>query len=139
MYEDCYAVFSVGDSRIYSSMGKETHILTVDDIWDNMPEIIQPMTPEDIAKDARSGMLVQAIGTAADVNVHISTNRIKKGQNFLLCSDGLFKFCAEEFMTEKLQKIKTEKSMEKTMEQYLQEVYANGAGDNVSIILARIV
>lgn len=139
VYKDCYAVFSVGDSRIYNSVGKKTHILTVDDIWDNLPETIQSLTPEEIAKNAKSGMLVQAVGTSPDVNVHVRTNRMKKGQNFLLCSDGLFKFCAEELITEKLEKIKSEKDIKKTMENYLQEVYANGAGDNVSIILVRVI
>jgi len=139
VYQDCYAIFSVGDSRIYSCEGKTTHILTVDDIWDNLPEITQSMSREEILKNPKSGMLVQAVGTAPDVNVHVGTNRLKKGQKFLLCSDGLFKFCSEEFIIEKLQKIRSEKDMEKAMEQYLQNVYENGAGDNVSVILVKVV
>ena len=136
--EDCYAVFSVGDSRIYSYAKRKFDILTVDDIWDNLPDTINYYTPEQIAMDGRSGQLSQAIGTNSDINVHISTDRVVPKQVFLLCSDGLFKYCEEDFIKKGMHKSKSENSMQKVAEDYLQKVYDNDAGDNVSFVLVRV-
>lgn len=136
---DCYAVFSVGDSRIYTYAKKQLMVLTVDDIWDNLPDTVNNYTKEEIAANERSGRLVQAVGTGTELNIHVSTNRLIKGQVFLLCSDGLFKFCEEEWLRKCLRSVKSEESMKKAVDDCLKKVYDHGAGDNVSMILVRVI
>ncbi|MCM1540561.1 MAG: serine/threonine-protein phosphatase [Blautia sp.] len=133
----CYAVFSVGDSRIYTCAGGRCSILTVDDIWDTLPSTISAFTPEQILLHENHGKLVQAVGTQPQVNIHVRTDKQKRGQVFLLCSDGLFKFCDEGWLRKKLRGVKSEASLQQAMETCFQEVYRHGAGDNVTAILVR--
>ncbi|MCM1412554.1 MAG: serine/threonine-protein phosphatase [Lachnospiraceae bacterium] len=134
----CYAVFSVGDSRIYTSVGGKSSLLTVDDVWDTLPSTVSAFTPEQILLHENHGKLVQAVGIQPWLNVHISTDRLKRGQVFLLCSDGLFKCCDEEWIQKKLRKVRDESSLRRTLEAYFEEVYRQGAGDNVTAILAKV-
>ncbi len=134
----CYAVFSVGDSRVYTFVRGQCSILTVDDTWDTLPSTVSAFTPEQIALHENHGKLVQAVGTQPQLNIHIRTDKLGRGQVFLLCSDGLFKFCDEEWIAKKLRDAKNESAMEQVMEAYFEEVYRQGAKDNVTAILVRV-
>ena len=109
----------------------------MDDIWDTLPETTSNMTKEQIANDPRRGKLVQAIGIDQTLNIHMATNRLRYGQVFLLCSDGLFKFCKESYIEKQLIKAKNEESMRDVAQELLREVFQNGAGDNVSAIIVK--
>lgn len=139
IYNDCYAIFSVGDSRIYTYSRRRLMTLTVDDIWDNLPETINNYTPDEIRSHRNRGKLVQAVGIRTELNIHIKTDRLKKGQIFMLCSDGLFKFCKENEIQKGLKSIKSEATMQKSINGFIKSVYMHGAGDNVSIIVVRII
>lgn len=133
--KDCYAVFSVGDSRVYTFYQGEMEVLTIDDIWDNLPGTLEKYTRQQIYADPRRGKLVQAIGVAKEVNIHIVTNRIRKGQCFLLCSDGVYRFCSEQVLQEGMKHSFSETMVQSVLERYKREVYQNGAKDNLSAIL----
>ena len=113
--------------------------MTTDDIWDLQPDTLMNYTKEQIASHESSGKLTQAVGTRPQMNIHVITERMKRGQVFLLCSDGLFKFCEEAAMEKGLKHIKSEETMKKTLDSYMQTVFDHGAGDNVSVILVRVV
>lgn len=134
----CYAVLSVGDSRIYTCAGGKCSILTVDDIWDTLPSTISAFTPEQIVLHENHGKLVQAVGPQPRLNIHIRTDKLRRGQVFLLCSDGLFIFCDEEWLGKKLRGAKNEITLRQTLETYFEEVFRQGAGDNVTAILVRV-
>lgn len=133
--KDCYAVFSAGDSRVYTFYQGEMEVLTIDDIWDNLPGTLEKYTRQQIYEDSRRGKLVQAIGVAKEVNIHIVTNRIRKGQCFLLCSDGVYRFCSEQILQEGMKHSFSETMVQSVLERYKKEVYQNGAKDNLSAIL----
>lgn len=132
---DCYAVFSVGDSRVYTFYQGEMEVLTIDDIWDNLAETMEKYTRQQIEADPRRGKLVQAIGVSKEVNIHITTNRIRKGQCFLLCSDGVYRYCGEKVLQEGMKHSFSETMVQSVLERYKKEVYQNGAKDNLSAIL----
>ncbi len=134
----CYAVFSVGDSRIYTCVGGRSSILTVDDVWDTQPATVSVFTREQIATHGNHGKLVQAVGTQPQLNIHIRTDKLRRGQVFLLCSDGLFKFCDEEWLEKKLRSVTNESSLRQTLDTYFEEVYRRGAGDNVTAVLVKV-
>ena len=135
---DCCALFWAGDSRIYSLCGRKFKQLTTDDIWDLQPFIVRNYSKEEIEKNPSSGKLTQAVGTAPELNVHVMTDRISGGQTFLLCSDGLFKFCEEKWMKKGMKAVRTKEAIEKSLVLYMEKVFENGAGDNVSAVLVRV-
>lgn len=133
--KDYYAAFSVGDSRIYTCYKNKCDVLTVDDIWDTLPSTLSEYDPEQIAHHENRGKLVQAVGTCDCLNIHVRTQRLKRNQAFLLCSDGFYRFCSDKMIHKKLRKMKSSESMELIMEQYFDEVFRQGAGDNITIIM----
>lgn len=136
--QDCYAVFWAGDSRIYSLRGRKYEQLTTDDIWDLQPFIVRNYTKAEIAANPSSGKLTQAVGTSPQLNVHVATDRIADKQTFLLCSDGLFKFCEEKDVKKGMKAARSEETIQASLNLYLKKVFDKGAGDNVSAILVQV-
>lgn len=137
--DDCYGVFWAGDSRLYTLTGRKYRQLTTDDIWDLDPFVVRNYSAREIAASESSGKLLQAVGTAPDIQIHVQTDRLKPGQAFLLCSDGMYKFCEEKWMKKGLRALRRKDSIEKVLKDLIDRVYDNGAGDNVSVILVRAV
>lgn len=134
-----YAYFSVGDSHLYSYINRQCRLLTVDDIWDALPATRAHYTDAQIAEDVRSGRLTQAVGTKAEVNIHVGMDAAFKGQVFLLCSDGMYKFCEEKDLYRGMKQCKSQKSIQQTMDCLMEQVFKNGAGDNVSAIIVKVL
>lgn len=134
-----YAYFSVGDSHLYSYINRQCRLLTVDDIWDALPATHDQYTEEQIAENVRSGMLTQAIGTKEEVNIHVGMDTAFRGQVFLLCSDGLYKFCKEKELYRGMKQCKSQKNIHQTMDYLMEQVFKNGAGDNVSAIIVKVL
>lgn len=133
--EGCYAVLSTGDSRIYTYCKRGISLLTTDDVWDNLSSTRERYTEEEIKQHVNRGRLVSAMGIAETVSLHVHTGRLAKKQKFLLCSDGLYKYCDNAYLKKNLKRIKSESSMTKVAERYMEHVYRHGANDNVSFVL----
>lgn len=136
--DDCYAFFSVGDSHIYNYANRKFILLTVDDIWDTLPSTLDRYSQAEIAANKSHGKLTQAVGTKEEINIHVGTSRINGRRSFLLCSDGLYKFCDKKQIEKGLRSIRSEGGVQKTMDFLMGKVFENGAGDNVSAILVRV-
>lgn len=132
---NCYAIFSVGDSRVYTYYQGELELLTIDDIWDNLPDVRNLYTEEQRTSDARHGKLIYAMGVRREVGIHVTTDRVKKGQCFLLCSDGVYRFCDQRILQEGMKHCFSESMVQMVLGKYKKEVYQNGAKDNFSAIL----
>ena len=135
---DCYAFFSVGDSHIYRYGGRRCSLLTVDDGWDMLPSTLNRYSQAEIAASKSHGKLTQAVGTKEEVNIHAGTDRMNSRQTFLLCSDGLYKFCDEKQIKKGLRSIRSEGGIQRAMDFLMGKVFENGAGDNVSAILVKV-
>lgn len=134
-----YAYFSVGDSHLYSYINRKCSLLTVDDVWDALPSTHHNYTDAQIAANAKSGKLTQAVGTSKEVNIHVGMDTAFSGQVFLLCSDGLYKFCGEESIDRGIRQCRSQRSLHQTMDRLMKEVFKKGAGDNVSAIIVKVM
>ena len=83
------------------------------------------------------GKLVNAVGTKANISCSVITDRYEEGTVFLLCSDGLYKFCDDKQLKYWMKKSRKVKDLGEACKALSDIVYENGAGDNVSIILVR--
>lgn len=87
-------IVSVGDSRIYEVKGSKLFQITVDDVWENLPEN-KLLSQEEIDSDSRKGKLVSSVGAFEEVKSRMESFKVNKGDRFLLCSDGVYKYCKE--------------------------------------------
>lgn len=136
VFGSAYAVINVGDSRGYLSSGYfDWKQITYDDVWENQPGL--PLSDKNNKKHPDRGKLITAIGTKNFVRCHITTDDIKPGTKFLLCSDGIYRFCSEKKLKHFVRKVKRN-SIVTTCENIKDIVYKNGAKDNLSLIIVMV-
>lgn len=134
LYYNAYAVFNIGDSRLYLYGKQKLKRLTVDDIWENLPEVRQMADAFDLSNDARRGKLTKALGLSRDMSPVILTNTIEKRMVFFLCSDGIYRHLSEQQLCDLLKRVKKAGDAVYVNKRIREIVYRNGASDNLSII-----
>lgn len=116
-----YVVMNVGDSRVYLCRAWKFRQMTVDDIWEE--------------QDRHYGKLTQAVGMRNEIQPHIYTGKLGHADSFLLCSDGIYKYCEKRKLAWYMKQSHGEKNMKKIVEKFQKRVYQKGAKDNLSLIL----
>ena len=123
----------IGDCRAYLLHGSKLELLTLDHTY--AAELIKNNTPnisEEEYKSARN-MLTKYLGENIFITPDIYRYNVMYGDLILLCSDGLYAYMDEEKMRSRL---RMHSDLSKCAKSLLDEVYENGASDNVSLILA---
>jgi len=128
------ALLHVGDSRCYRLRGNTLEQLS------NDHTVIQELLDQgaiseiEAAEHPQRSMLTQALRGDGDVTPVLQMYEVKKGDRYLLCSDGL-----SGVLTDKEIKIGLKKSeKEEAIKFLIDATYINGAPDNVTILVADI-
>ena len=128
------SLLHVGDSRCYRLRGNTLEQLS------NDHTVIQELLDQgaisqaEAAEHPQRSMLTQALRGDGDVTPVLQMYEIKKGDRFLLCSDGL-----SGVLTEKEIKVGLKKSDKDAAVKFLIDAtYVNGAPDNVTVLIADI-
>lgn len=137
-----WAVFSCGDSRCYQAEQKfllgNFRRLTTDDVWENQQFNVTDINEEQIQKHKNFGKLVRAIGVKSNFSCTVQSNQIQSKTVFALCSDGVYKYCTENYLKKQLLKCLKSDDLKTYIAKIRNEVYKNGALDNLSLILVKI-
>jgi len=128
------SLLHVGDSRCYRLRGNTLEQLS------NDHTVIQELLDQgaisqaEAAEHPQRSMLTQALRGDGDVTPVLQMYEIKKGDRYLLCSDGL-----SGVLSEKEIKIGLKKSDKDEAAKFLVDAtYVNGAPDNVTVLIADI-
>jgi serine/threonine protein phosphatase PrpC len=128
------ALLHVGDSRCYRLRGNALEQLS------NDHTVIQELLDQgaisqaEAAEHPQRSMLTQALRGDGDVTPVLQMYEVKKGDRYLLCSDGL-----SGVLTDKEIKVGLKKSDKEEAVKFLNDAtYINGAPDNVTILIADI-
>ena len=128
------ALLHVGDSRCYRLRGNTLEQLS------NDHTVIQELLDQGAISQAEAAdhpqrsMLTQALRGDGDVTPVLQMYEVKKGDRYLLCSDGL-----SGVLTDKEIKVGLKKSDKDEAVKFLNDAtYVNGAPDNVTILIADI-
>jgi serine/threonine protein phosphatase PrpC len=128
------ALLHVGDSRCYRLRGNTLEQLS------NDHTVIQELLDQGAISEAEAAehpqrsMLTQALRGDGDVTPVLQMYEVKKGDRYLLCSDGL-----SGVLTDKEIKVGLKKSDKDEAVKFLNDAtYINGAPDNVTILIADI-
>ena len=136
IYQNMYAVISAGDSRIYLNRGSQTKSVMVDDVWENQEELRKALTQKQIRNHPNCGKPINSIGTREVVSLSVKTDRLQDKDAFLLCSDGLYKYCPEKYYKKVLKSLNKDNLADSALVLY-DQTYENGAKDNLSLILVK--
>lgn len=135
IYRNQYCILYAGDSRVYQYQENRLKLLTIDETWENQAGL-SPQERKNIL-NPNYGKLINAIGTRKTMRCRILTGRRAGKNSFLLCTDGLYKFCPDKDIKYYLKKSQKSDNLENICYQIRDVVYQNGAGDNVSYIIVR--
>jgi serine/threonine protein phosphatase PrpC len=82
-------VVEVGDSRAYLLRGEALRQLTRDQTLVQLLVETGALSAEEARTSSRKNILLQAVGHADELKIAISRLKLRRGDRFLLCSDGL--------------------------------------------------
>lgn len=126
------ALLHVGDSRCYRLRGNTLEQLSNDHTV--IQELLDQgaITQAEAAEHPQRAMLTQALRGDGDVTPVLQIYEVKKGDRYLLCSDGL-----SGVLTDKEIKLGLKKSNKDEAVKFLVDAtYINGAPDNVTVLIA---
>lgn len=134
-----WAVFSCGDSRCYQVRGgwlkKEFCQLTSDDVWENQQQMVAGLSEDQIKENKNYGRLVRAVGVQPNFQCSVQSDQCREETLFLLCSDGIYKYCPEEYLKKQAFEAIRNKDLDGAAEKIRKQVLENGAGDNLSLMM----
>lgn len=135
-----YAVLSMRDSRIYRKRRGIFSQLTKDDTWENSDKVPSDMLSEEIRRHGNYGKLMCALGVQESFVPHRMTDKLNSGDTFLLCSDGVYKYCDKKILAKacgrRIRKSST--FMEEKLQLLRTNVIGRGASDNFTAILVSV-
>lgn len=132
-----YVVEWVGDSRAYIAKDNMMDALTIDDVWENLPEVKANYTKEQIESNRNKGKLACAVGAKEYIEVNMANGTLNKKDTFVLCSDGLYKYCDEKKINKVVCQYQFLKKADGISRQLQKEIIRNGAKDNYSVIVCK--
>jgi serine/threonine protein phosphatase PrpC len=128
---------NVGDSRGYLFRQSGFRQITEDHSWVNEQLRQNLLTPEDARVHPWRNVITRALGSREFIEVDIFEERVRGGDQILLCSDGLSSMVDDitlfEIVTD------TEATQEQKSENLIIEAKKAGGADNITLILIRFM
>jgi protein phosphatase len=127
-----WAVFNVGDSRVYRYYGGTLSRVTVD--HSEIAELIQAgrITEEESRLHASRNVITRSIGTSPSPLVDLWILPCTSGERFVICSDGLSNELEDPEIAEILRR---EANPDDAAQRLLEGALARGGHDNVSMVV----
>jgi PPM family protein phosphatase len=129
---DLLILAQVGDSRAYVQRGSALVQVTRDQSVVSALVHAGRLTETEAARSVERGMILQALGTAEDVEVAISIAELRDGDRVLLCSDGLHGPVGDQELGE----LCAGEDLAAAADALIEAARVAGGPDNVTIILA---
>lgn len=131
-----WAIFNVGDSRVYLSENNKLNQVTVD--HSVVQELVDAgmISAGEAEQHPDSNIITRAVGFNADPVTDYWLIPLRKGMRLLLCSDGLTKEVAFEQLE---QQLAAGHPADRTASQLVDSALAAGGRDNVTVLIIDVV
>lgn len=134
--DDLATIAHVGDSRAYRLDEKELTPLTRDHSWVAELQQQQNLSEREASQVVGKNVITRALGVRETVQVDVKSTRVKPGELFLLCSDGLCGFADDDEIFDVA--TKNRNNLEKMADQLVQMANDRGGSDNVSVVIVQV-
>jgi protein phosphatase len=124
----------VGDSRVY--LMRDSKIQQVTEDHSLIAEKIRHglITPEEAKNHKMRNVITRSLGYQEDVEVDLSVRAIRRGDHFLLCSDGLSGLVEDEEMQNAMLEMRPQAAARMLVELACER----GGDDNITVVIARV-
>lgn len=136
-YDDRVAIAHIGDSRLYRLRGEMFEVLTRDHSL--LQEQIDSgmLSGEEARFSLSRSLLTRALGVDLAVEPEINEFEVRRGDVYLLCSDGLNDMLLDDEIAQVLASPAFD--LDEAAEQLIRMANDNGGRDNVSVVLVRVL
>lgn len=126
----------VGDSRVYRITVQGIEQLTVDHSW--VAELLESgqVRPEDVEHFADKNVITRALGTRPGVQVDLGIHPTHSGEIYLVCSDGLCGYVADDEIHRRV--ITHSTDLKQAAVALVEAANAAGGLDNSTVALVRV-
>ena len=124
----------VGDSRGYLIRDGKIEQLTEDHSLVNERVRAGLITEEEAKNHKLKNIITRSLGFMEDVEIDLSVRAIRRGDYFLLCSDGLSNFMEADEMGEYVLDLGPQESARRMIETACER----GGDDNITVVVVRI-
>jgi protein phosphatase len=129
------AVAHVGDSRVYRLRGSEMRLLTRDHTWVNEQVMAGFLTEDQARTHPLRNVVTRALGGEAEVAVDVSEVELRKGDLYLVCSDGLTTMLTDPEIKKRLS---SGKPLDEICRSLIADANERGGVDNITVVIARV-
>jgi protein phosphatase len=129
------AVAHVGDSRVYRLRGAEMRLLTRDHTWVNEQVMAGFLTEDQARTHPLRNVVTRALGGEAEVAVDVSEVELRKGDLYLICSDGLTTMLTD---AEIKSRLSSGKPLDEICRSLITAANERGGVDNITVVIARV-
>lgn len=131
-----WALFNVGDSRVYRWDGTSLARLTIDH------SAVQELVNAGLLSEAEAeehpdrNIITRALGAEDVVDVDVWTRAITASETFLLCSDGLTKELSDDLIADRFRaRASSGAGAEEFADELVRAALASGGRDNVTVVV----
>ncbi|MEO5813691.1 MAG: Stp1/IreP family PP2C-type Ser/Thr phosphatase [Gemmatimonadaceae bacterium] len=131
---DTLFLAQVGDSRAYLVRGDKALQITKDQSL--MQKLIEAgeITEEEAEQSERRNIILQALGPEANIKVDLTSQRVRKGDTLIICSDGL---SGQVRIDEIARVVSEEPDLMAVCKRLIDRANEAGGPDNITVIAAR--
>lgn len=135
-YDNRVAVAHIGDSRMYRLRGEVFESITRDHSL--LQEQIDSgmISKADARVSQNKNLVTRAVGIDEEVETETHVHEVKRGDVYVLCSDGLNDMVEDDDIAEIVKTLKS--NLPLMAKQLIQAANDNGGRDNVSVILVKV-
>ena len=129
-------VAHVGDSRTYLIRNKNAVPMTMDHTVAEVLVVEGKLTKEEAEKSPLRTVLVNAIGVASEVGVEMTHLPVRKGDKFLVCSDGLYDYFPN---NSEVFDVCSQSTPEEALGIFIEGAKNRGGHDNITGVVVEII
>ncbi len=134
--QDYIVTANVGDSRIYRLRDGKLFQMTEDHSWVGELRKKNLISEDDARSHPLKNIITRALGMEPSVEVDVRWDKVKSGDCYLLCTDGLTDLVPD---TEILQLLhQNGASLEAVAQQLIEQANNGGGSDNITVGLCRV-
>jgi protein phosphatase/serine/threonine-protein phosphatase Stp1 len=129
-----FAAIWAGDSRVYRLRDGEIQMLTTDHSY--VATLVEQgrLTWDEAEQHPQSNQITRAVGVGEHLELDKVRGEIRRGDRFLLCSDGLSKYATFEILQQAL----ATQPLETIVDYLIQIALRGGGADNISVIVVDV-
>ncbi len=135
--EDLLSVAHVGDSRAYRLAERTVDPLTIDHSWVAEIQQNQNLTHQEAASVVGKNVITRALGVRENVEVDYRAVKVRPGDKFMICSDGLCGFADDDEIFYAMNRVRDDN--ERIAADLVQLANERGGSDNVTVAVVEVV